>query len=66
MGDVTHIDDYRPHLQTGDPVTRVRFVMPVENLKGMAEGKLPIDDEPMVRALIFMLYEELCENCDLA
>lgn len=64
MADITHIDDYRPHLQTGDPVTGVRFVMPVENVKAMAEGKLPIDDEPMVRALINMLYEEVSENCD--
>ena len=62
MADITHIDDYRPHLQSVDPVTGVRFVMPVENVKAMAEGKVPIDDEPMVRALLFMLHEEIQEG----
>ena len=38
MTDITHIDDYRPHIQSVDPVTAV--VMPVSLIEDMAAGRL--------------------------
>lgn len=64
MVDVTNLDDYRPHIQTGDPVTGVRHVVPVAMLKDVAEGKIELQDQALIRALVHMLYEEVSENCD--
>ena len=57
MADITHIDDYRPHIQSVDPVTAV--VMPVSLIEDMAAGRLPLVDEMSLRALLYMLTEEI-------
>ena len=50
MSDITNIDDYRPHINTQDPVTGIRHVMPVAMIDDMAAGRLPVqDDEVMPR-----------------
>lgn len=59
MANVTHIDDYLPHIQTGDPVTGVRHVVPVAMLRDVADGRIELQDQALIRALVHMLYEEV-------
>ena len=59
MTDITHIDDYRPHVCAMDPVTGNAVVMPVSLIEDMATGKLPLVDEMSLRALLYMLTEEI-------
>lgn len=59
MADITHIDDYRPHIQAGDPVTGTRVVMPVSLIEDMAGGRVDLVDEVSMRALLNMLAEEI-------
>ena len=59
MTDITHIDDYRPHIQSVDPVTGNAVVMPVSLIEDMAAGKLPLVDEMSLRALLYMLTEKI-------
>ena len=59
MSDITDIDDYRPHINTQDPVTGIRHVMPVAMIDDMAAGRLPVQDDEVMRAICYMLVEEL-------
>ena len=59
MSDITDIDDYRPHINTQDPVTGIRHVMPVAMIDDMAAGRLPVQDDEVMRAICYMLVKEL-------
>ena len=59
MSDITNIDDYRPHINTQDPVTGIRHVMSVAMIDSMAAGRLPVQDDEVMRAICYMLVEEL-------
>ena len=59
MSDITNIDDYRPHINTQDPVTGIRHVMPVAMIDDMAAGRLPVQDDEVMRAICYMLVKEL-------
>jgi len=42
-----------------DPVTGNAVVMPVSLIEDMAAGRLPLVDEMSLRALLYMLTEEI-------
>ena len=59
MSDITDIDDYRPHINTQDPVTGIRHIIPVAMIDSMAAGRLPVQDDEVMRAICYMLVKEL-------
>ena len=59
MTDITDIDDYRPHINTQDPVTGIRHIIPVAMIDSIAAGRLPVQDDEVMRAICYMLVEEL-------
>jgi len=59
MSDITDIDDYRPHIQTRDPVTGIRHVMLVAMIEDIAAGRLSVQDDATMRAICYALVQEL-------
>lgn len=63
MSNVTELDDYRPHFQVSDPVTGSVHVLPVALVSDIVYGRTKIDSveewQPMVRALLFALLQEV-------
>jgi len=48
-----------PHIHTRDPVTGFRHVMTVIMVEDIASGHLPVQDDATMRAICYMLVEEL-------
>jgi len=48
-----------PHIHTRDPVTGFRHVMTVTMVEDIASGHLPVQDDATMRAICYMLGEEL-------
>lgn len=63
MSNITKIDEYRPHFTVTDQATGSVHVLPVALVADIVYGRIKIDSieewQPMVRALLFALMEEL-------